>query len=296
MLVATFHLTFYCRQDAKCAMKEFQENLRTMTTRLDSGSATESPTLPDTHRSVKLFLQSLLHLPSTGQRTVVSDLNESRLDILDNRQKIKRAFKLLWNLWNLYTIAQQQENAGSAFSLGRNTVKPVAEALDAVSWEFIGHPFGISRPSGSFSLSVLNCDDHAASRKEELARQLGKCWIDDRVNRHHVPANQLIDDCANQHHDAANQLIDVQITLFELIWSGTIQQLRANPTLSTSDPEYKEFEQILGQLDNSLQEVIARSRRPRFTLSFYGMVKAGKSLFLNALIGKTVLPSNGRYP
>jgi hypothetical protein len=281
MLVATFHLTFYCRQDAKCAMKEFQENLRTMTTRLDSGSATESPTLPDTHRSVKLFLQSLLHLPSTGQRTVVSDLNESRLDILDNRQKIKRAFKLLWNLWGLYTIAQQQENAGSAFSLGRNIVKPVAEALDAVSWEFNRHPFGISRPSGSFSLSVLNHDHDAASRKEKLARKLGKCWIDDRVNRHHVPSNRLI---------------DVQIILFELIWSGTIQQLRENPTRSTSDPEYKEFEQILDELDNSLQEVIARSRRPRFTLSFYGMVKAGKSLFLNALIGKTVLPSNGRYP
>jgi hypothetical protein len=128
---------------------------------------------------------------------------------------------------------------------------------------------------------VLNRDHDAASKKEELARKLGKGWINDRVNRHHVPASQLI---------------DVQIPLFEFIWSGTIQQLKANPTHSTNDPEHREFEQILNQLDSSLQEVIARSKQPRFTLSFYGMVKAGKSLFLNSLIGKIVLPSNGRYP
>ena len=128
-------------------------------------------------------------------------------------------------------------------------------------------------------LLVVNSDHDAASRREELARKLGKGWIDGLLNRYHVPANQLI---------------DVQITLFELIWSGTIRQLRGSPTRNAGDPEHKEFGQFLDQLDSSLQEVIARSRRPRFTLSFYGMVKAGKSLFLNALIGKVVLPSNGR--
>lgn len=198
------------------------------------------------------------------------------MNILNNQQKIKRAFRLLWNL---YTISQQRANTDAIFSLHRSNVQSVAEAQDCVSWEFIGHPFGISRPRDSFSLSVLNRDHDAASRKEELARRLGRGWIDDRINRRHVPANQLV---------------DVQITLFELIWSGTIQQLRGDTTRSSSDPEYKEFEQILDQLESSLQEVIARSRRPTFTLSFYGMVKAGKSLFLNALIGKTVLPSNGR--
>jgi hypothetical protein len=247
-----------------------------MTVLLDTESVTESSPTP--YPPLKLFLQSLLHLPSAGQRSVASDLNEAKANILDNRQKIKRAFRLFWNL---YTISQQQANTEAIFSLDRSGVRSVADALDGVSWEFISHPFGISQPCGSFSLSILNHDHDAASKKEELARSLGKGWIDDRVNRHHV---------------AASQLTDVQITLFEFIWSGTIRQLRENPTRNISDPEYGDFEQTLDQLESSLQEVIARSRSPRFTLSFYGMVKAGKSLFLNAMIGKIVLPSDGRCP
>ena len=165
--------------------------------------------------------------------------------------------------------------------MGQSGIKSLDEALDAVSWELFDHPFGISRPCSSFSLSILNRDHNAASRQEELARKLGRGWIDDRVNRHHIPANQLI---------------DVQTTLFELIWSGTVPALQGNLARSTNDPEHREFEVILDQLDKSLQGVIGRSKRPRFTLTFYGMVKAGKSLLLNSLIGNIVLPSIGRYP
>ena len=254
-------------------MKEFNEHLSTMTILLDIEPAAEPSTTPTVHRPLKLFLRSLL--PRAGQRTAVSEPQEARIRILDTQQKAKRAFRLLWNL---YIISQQQATA-PAFSLDENNVKSVADTLDAVSREFPNYPFGISRQCGSFSLSVLNSDHDAASRREKLARKLGKGWIDGLINRYHVPTSQLI---------------GVQITLFELIWSGTIRQLRENPTCSAGDPEHEEFRQILDQLDWSLQEAIVRSRRPRFTISFYGMVKAGKSLLLNALIGKVVLPLNGR--
>ena len=110
-------------------MKEFNEQLSTMTTLLDVEPATESSTTPTVHRPLKLFLQSLLHLPRAGQRTAVSELQEARIRILDTQQKVKRAFRLLWNL---YTISQQQATA-AAFSLDGNSVKSVAETLDAVS-------------------------------------------------------------------------------------------------------------------------------------------------------------------
>jgi len=250
-------------------MEKFHEDLSALTILF---------TPPDAHLSLRSFLVTLMRLPPAKQRTVVSDLKEARAKILNNQQNINRGFRLIWYL---YTISQQQASTGAIFSMDQSGIKSLTAALDAVSWEFIGHPFGICRPCGSFSLSILNRDHDAASRQEELARKLGRGWIDDRVNRHHVPVKQLI---------------DVQITLFELIWSGTVPQLKANLALSTNDPEHREFETTLDQLDSSLQEVIARSKRPRFTLSFYGMVKAGKSLFLNSLIGSIVLPSNGRYP
>ena len=258
-------------------MERFHEDLSALTMLLGNEPATESFTLPDAHISLKSFLVTLMRLPAAKQRTVVSDLKEARDKILNNQQNINRDFKLIWYL---YTISQQA-STGAIFSMDQSGIKTLTGALDAVSYEFIGHPFGIRRPCGSFSLSVLNRDHDAAHRQEGLSRKLGRGWINDQVNRHHVPANQLI---------------NVQITLFELIWSGTVPQLKRNLTRSTNDPEHREYETILDQLDSSLQEVIARSKRPRFTLSFYGMVKAGKSLFLNALIGSIVLPSNGGYP
>ena len=271
-------LTSYHRNDVKNAMEKFHEDLTALTILLGTEPATESFTLPNANNSLRSFLVTLMRVPPAKQRTVVSDLKEVRNNILNNQQNINRDFKLIWYL---YTISQQQSSTGAIFSMGQSGIKSLDGALDAVSWEFIRHPYGICRPRGSFSLSVLNRDHNTASRLEELSRKLGRGWIDDRVNRHHVPAKQLT---------------DVQTTLFELIWSGTVPQLKGNPTRITNDPEHREFEVTLDQLDKSLQEVIARSKRPRFTISFYGMVKAGKSLFLNSLIGSIVLPSNGRYP
>ena len=257
-------------------METFHEDLSALKILLGTDSASESFTLPNANKSLRAFLVTLMRVPPAKQRTVVSDLNDARNKILNNQQNINRDFKLIWYL---YTISQQQANTGAIFAMDLGGVKSLDGALEAVSWEFIRQPFGISRPYGSFSLSVLNCDHNAASRQEELSKKLGRGWINDRVNRHHVPAKQLI---------------DVQTTLFELIWSGTVPQLKRNLIHTTNDPEHREFEIILDQLEKSLRGVIARSKRPKFTLSFYGMVKAGKSLFLNSLIGSIVLPSNGR--
>ena len=268
-------LTYYHRNDVKDAMEKFHEDLTALTILLGSEPATGSS---DANVSLRSFLVTLMRIPPAKQRTVVSDLNEARNKILNNQENINQDFKLIWYR---YTISQQRASTGATFLVDTSGIKFLDETLDAVSWEFIGQPFGISQLYGSFSLSVLNRNHNAASRQEVLSRKLGRGWIYDRMDPHHVPAKQLI---------------DVQTTLFELIWSGTVPQLKKNITRTTNDPEQREFEVTLDQLDKSLQEVIARSKRPRFTLSFYGMVKAGKSLFLNSLIGSIVLPSNGRYP
>ena len=43
----------------------------------------------------------------------------------------------------------------------------------------------------------------------------------------------------------------------------------------------------------ALREAIVQSKKQRFTIAFCGIVKAGKSLFLNALMGWAILPSDG---
>ena len=259
-------------------MEKFHKDLSVLTILLGTEPASESFTLPDADNSLRTYLVTLMRVPPAKQHTVVSDVNEAKNKILNNQQNINRDFKLIWYL---YTIFQQRVKNGSIFSMGPGSIKSLDEALDAVSWVFISQPFGICRQRGSFSLSVLNRDHSVASRLEDLSRKCGRGWINDRVNRHYIPTSQLI---------------GVQITLFELIWSGIVPQLKGNLVHSTNDPEHPEFEVILDQLDKSLRKFIARSKRPRFTISFYGMVNAGKSLFLNSLIGHIVLRSNGTYP
>jgi hypothetical protein len=248
-----------------------------MTDQLEAQPAQPDQQLVAITKPIRLrsILESIMHLPRTDRRSTLKNVTRN---LLKNLQKAKRAFKLVWNL---YTLSRQLPL--STTPKGTGDSGSAASALDAIQWEFISHPFAISRPAHSHShtpFSILNQDHDIAARKENLAKKLGKDWIDDYFTRR---------------NPSSSQLVEAQITLFELVWSGTIQNLKVNPPHNADDPEYEGFQETLDQLDKSLQEVIARSQRPRFTISFYGMVKAGKSLFLNAMIGKLVLPSDGKY-
>jgi hypothetical protein len=97
-------------------MDKFYEHLCAMTTLLGIEPVMESLPLP-AHNSLKSVLQSLVHLPPTKQRAVVSDLKEKRSNILDNQQNMKRDFRLLWNL---YTIFQQRATTQAIFSLDQS--------------------------------------------------------------------------------------------------------------------------------------------------------------------------------
>lgn len=113
-----------------------------------------------------------------------------------------------------------------------------------------------------------------------LAKRLGKDWI----------INSLY-----SRNASSSPPLEAQITLFKLVRSGTVQHLKSDPTHNADDPRYEKLQQNLDQSDKFLQEATAHSQHPRFALSFYEMVNSGKSLFLNAMIGKDVLPSGGTY-
>ena len=211
-------------------------------------------------------LEPIMHLPHTERPSATPDLKHITRNLLDSLQYAKRAFK---RVWYLYTLCHQQHQP---------IYHSVAMSLNAIQSQFTIHPFAISRPDGSSyaPFSVLNCHQDIED-VEQFSRVLGRDWINRYINSSNAPS----------------ELVEAQVSLFGLIWCGTIQRLKANPTHDADDLEYKDFQQTLDQLDRSLQDVIARSMRPRFTISFFGMVKAGKSLFLNAMIGKIVLPSDG---
>ena len=210
----------------------------------------------------------------------VSNLKEATKEVIVCQQNTERAFKLVWNL---YVATQQHTGRRPSVNNVGDIQDNVCDALDSVLQAFHLHPFALSPESDRrFNLhtfTALNHNHQTAIRYEELARRIGKAWVDDRTHNY---------------NGQVRELADLQTSLFELFWSGTIEQLKKLDVNSGDDPEHADFEKSLIELERALQEAIVRSKKRRFAIAFCGMVKAGKSLFLNALIGRAILPSDGK--
>ena len=218
--------------------------------------------------------------PGHRHEALIGELKDTTYEIFVCQQNNERAFKLVWNL---YVVAQQW--TGSRISVGNigNIQDRVGQALDSVLHAFHLHPFAVSPGDSSVNLptfAILSHNHEAATRHEQLARGIGKAWVDDRVRKLDTQARDI----------AA-----LQTSLFELLWSGTVEQLKRHSAYSSDDPERPEFEKAVEELERALQEAIVRSKKQRFAIAFCGMIKAGKSLFLNALMGRAILPSDGEY-
>ena len=212
----------------------------------------------------------------------VDNLREATKEIDECRQNTESTFKLVWNLYAFY----QQYIGRPAFAYHVDNVADnqddASEALDSVLHAFHFHPFDLSPEADKrfnlIPLTVLNHNDQVATRYEELARRIGKAWVDDRVQTCNAPLRDLS---------------SFQTSLFELLWCGMIEQSKRRDVDYGDDPERPEFEKALLELEKALREVIVRSKKRRFAIAFCGTVKAGKSAFLNALMGRAILPSNG---
>ena len=59
-----------------------------------------------------------------------------------------------------------------------------------------------------------------------------------------------------------------------------------------SDGMEPDFDGLPIELERMLQDAIVHSRQHHVTITLCGTVKSGKSLFLNALMGRTILPTD----
>ena len=275
----------YHRQDGKEAMGSLQRALKA--TRLlleekgDRHKATMNPSgNKKQRRALNFVLDVLKAIFRPGHRPeLIGDLKDATYEISVCQQYNERAFKLVWNL---YVVAQQWTSRRSSFDNVGNIQDRVGQALDSVLHAFRVHPFAIS-PEGDTrvnlpTFAILNHNHETATRHEKLARRIGKAWVDDRLRGINAQVRDLG---------------ALQTLLFELLWSGTVEQLKRHSAYSADDPERPEFEGAVEELETALREAIVRSKKPGFVITFCGMVKAGKSLFLNALMGRAILPSDG---
>jgi hypothetical protein len=249
-----------------------------------AGSRTEAKRNPSGSKELSRAMNSVLKVLKTNFRPgdrqeLISDLQDATNEINSCRQNNERAFKLVWNL---YVVSQQSIGRRSSVDHTGEIQDRVGQALDSVLHAFHVHAFTVS-PEGDNrvnlpTFAILNHDHETATRHEKLARRIGKAWVDDRVRRYDAQVRDLG---------------ALQTSLFELLWSGTIEQLKRQSVYSADDPERAEFERAVEELEKALQRAIVCSKKQYFTIAFCGATQAGKSTFLNALIGQAILPSDG---
>ena len=275
----------YHRRDGMQAMENLERALKATRLLLEESPEGDEASINTSgnkkpRRALHFVLNVLKANPRWGHRQeLVGDLKDATDEVFVCRQNNERAFKLVWNL---YVVAQQWTERPSSVDNVGNIQEGVRQALDSVLHAFHDHPFAVS-PEGDSRVdlspfAILNHNHETATRHKNLARRTGTAWVDDRVRRYNAHVRDI---------DA------LQTLLFGLLWSGTVEQLKQHGAYSSDDPEGPEFQRAAEELERSLQEAIVRSKKKRFTIAFCGMAKAGKSLFLNALMGRAILPTDG---
>ena len=250
------------------------------------GSSHEATMNPSSSKKPRRALKLLLSVfkansPPRDLLDIIGDLKDTTDEIFACQQNNERVFKLVWYR---YVVSQQRiGRPSSVYNFG--TIEDgVWRALDSVLRAFYVYPFAISPEKihlgyDSHILAILNHNLEATTRHEELARRIGKAWVDDRL-------------CGCFDDSRVQDLGTLQTLLYELLWSGALEQLRQESACS-GDPEQLEFERVMGELERVLQKAVVRLREQPFTIALCGTVDADKSLFLNALVGRAIFPLDG---
>ena len=102
-----------------------------------------------------------------------------------------------------------------------------------------------------------------------------------------------MDDRVRKHNAQVRDIGALQTTLFDLFGTRDSRRTKGAQSDDSNDSERQELERAVEELERALRDAIMRSRNQHLMIAFCGMVKAGKSSFLNALIGRSILPSDG---
>ena len=214
---------------------------------------------------------------------LTGDFKDATTEIFVCQRNNERAFKFVW----YRHVATAVGNTSHHIDVRRVSVRQqvLDSVLDSVLDAFRVDPFAVSpertrHVNDLHTFAIINRNHKAATRHERLARQIGEAWVDDRVRE----------------SDFRVQELDIlQTSLFDLLWSGTVEQLKQHSPHSSDDPERPEFERAVEDLETVLRKAIVRSKKQHFSIAFCGTSKAGKSMVLNALMGLSILPSDGEY-
>ncbi|KAG8819510.1 hypothetical protein FRC17_010419, partial [Serendipita sp. 399] len=157
--------------------------------------------------------------------------------------------------------------------VGGSTSVQYEGQLGPLQKSFVHQPFGgglVSSLHASFEVPPAFEEPLDASHYSAVMRDAGRTWTLERPETRRE-AYQL---------------------LLELIWSGSLETLRLLPYSPGFSTKHRDtFLDLLEQIDGAIRDSMLRRRSNTPTVVFIGAVNAGKSTFLNMLIGRELLPT-----
>lgn len=224
-----------------------------------------------TERVLDVLIESARSL-SRSRNRIILDMQAAQRAVDHCSLGNDRAYRLLWNLFDFPSAPSLQPTQPPQSY-------PLLDALDATEVAFRAKPFAVL-PQASSGFGVLNHSRRAAEQHATTMEVVGARFVETHL----------------LHPFGVAELGDVQHLVFEHLSDGLVSKVKGQVGslfLGEDDTEKSSFEDKLAQLEKALADARASRKNAKFSIAFFGMVKAGKSLFLNALIGRSILPSDG---
>jgi hypothetical protein len=206
---------------------------------------------------------------------IMTPIVTKRRVLLDRKITLASSFKAVWAT---YLFDGQQVTASKP---GKDTDHEVQVEWLLESFERTPFCIGLHKTS-SIQPTLQDRQELPAMRQyQRLMRKAGNMWANDRSGS----------------SPTIHALSEVRNDLLQLAWIGEGTLSKVDPqAFGVKEDNCRDFIDEKEAFVNSLRDSILRHNTDIFSMVFVGQEDAGKSTFLNAIIGMRLLPSSGESP
>ncbi|KLO15519.1 hypothetical protein SCHPADRAFT_938629 [Schizopora paradoxa] len=240
----------------------------------------------DPTRGVVILAALGYDVDKKGREELEELIKEGITEIEEARDGLTKQFQHFHELYRLYRAGDSSATLRQQHKESRRR----DDALDRINHMFDHSPFklhnGPYEDSDVDGICYFNEKRESAERASTLADELGTRWVDSLIGTNPSVAEickaqiALLRSLPLQEASSLERSLNILPTNAPYV----AQKAQANAT-ENSNALLKEMQDLV---DSSLK----RETNQVFSIAFCGTVKAGKSSFLNSLIGRKILPSD----
>lgn len=221
--------------------------------------------------SFEAIAKELQATPRPKHITIIPQISEISDGIRQSRRLLATSFK---GLWLAYKLADNQIKLPLASNSSESSIQ-----LQNLLSTFAARPFSVGASMDPF-VSLLPQSRSQLLHLDECQHsilEIGRAWFTHRRRDDH----------------SISRLAQIRNEVVELLWTGGIEALHAINVDAFHQERIINFSDLKlesGGFSDHIRDSLMRQLHPRYSTVFVGLESAGKSSFLNAMVGIDVLP------